>query len=86
MLLQAIVGASINSLEYFCISTLHMSIVLWMSSRRIANLDAKIFTIPLEGTTSKLGAIVGDDPVSNPKSTYDGLDEFYCGLLVDFDH
>jgi hypothetical protein len=26
-------------------------------------LDAKIFTVPLEGTTSKLGPIVGDDPI-----------------------
>jgi hypothetical protein len=86
MLLQAIIGASLKALEYFYIGTLHLSIALWMSNRRIANLDAKIFTVPLEGTTSKLGPIIGDDPILDPKSTYDGLDEFYCGLLVDFDH
>jgi hypothetical protein len=40
----------------------------------------------LEGTASKLGPIVGDDPVWVLKSVYDGLDEFHCGLLVDFDH
>jgi hypothetical protein len=34
-----------------------------MSCRGIVNLDAKIFAVPLEGTTSKLGPIVGDDPV-----------------------
>jgi hypothetical protein len=34
-----------------------------MSWRGVANLDAKIFTVPLEGITSKLGPIVGDDPV-----------------------
>jgi hypothetical protein len=86
MLLQAIVGASLKALEYFCIGTLHMSIALWMRNRCIANLDGKIFAVPLEGTASKLGPIVGDDPVWDPKSAYDGLDEFYCGLLVDFDH
>jgi hypothetical protein len=57
-----------------------------MSNRCIANLDAKIFAIPLEGTASKLGSIVSDDSVWDPKSAYDGLDEFYCGLLIDFDH
>jgi hypothetical protein len=86
MLLQAIIGAGLRALEYFCISTLHMSIAFWMSNRGIANLDVKIFTVPLEGTTSKLGLIVGDDPVWDPESTYDVLDELYCGLLVDFDH
>jgi hypothetical protein len=26
-------------------------------------LDAKVFTVPLEGTAGELGPIVGDDPV-----------------------
>jgi hypothetical protein len=86
MLLQAIIGTSLKALEYFCIGTLHLSIAFWMSNRGIANLDVEIFVVPLEGTTSKLGPIVGDDPVWDPKSAYDGLDEFHCGLLVDFDH
>jgi hypothetical protein len=37
-------------------------------------------------TTSKLGPIVGDNPVWDHESAYDGLDELHCGLLVDFDH
>jgi hypothetical protein len=57
-----------------------------MSNRGIANFDAKIFAVPLEGTTSKLGPIIGDELVWDPKSTYDGLDEFHYGLLIDFDH
>jgi hypothetical protein len=57
-----------------------------MSWRGIANLDDKIFTVPLKGTTSKLGHIVGDDPVWDPESAYDGLDQLHSGLLVDFDH
>jgi hypothetical protein len=76
MLLQAIVGASLKALAYFNIGMLHLSIALWMSNRRIANLDAMIFAVPLEGTASKLGPIVGDDPVWDPKSIYHGLDEF----------
>jgi hypothetical protein len=86
MPLQAIIGASLNALEYFCIGTLHLSIAFWMSNKGIANLDAKIFAVPLDGTASKLGLIVGDDPIWDPKSTYDGLDEFHSGLLVDFGH
>jgi hypothetical protein len=86
MLLQAIIGASLKALEYFCIGMLHLSIALWMSNRCIANLDAKIFVVPLEGTASKLGPIFGDDIVWDPKFAYDGLDESYCGLLVDFNH
>jgi hypothetical protein len=86
MLLQAIVGASLKALEYFCIGALHLSIALWMSNRCIANLGAKIFAVPFEGTASKLGPIIGDDPVWDPKSAYDGLDEFHYGLRVDLDH
>jgi hypothetical protein len=86
MLLQAIIGAGLKALEYFCIDTLRLSIAFWMSNRGITNLDAKIFVVPLEGTTSKLGPIVSDDPVWDPESAYDGLDEFHYGLLVDLDH
>jgi hypothetical protein len=57
-----------------------------MSNRCISNLNVNIFAVLLEGTASKLGLIVCDDPVWNPKSAYDGLDIFHCGLLVDFDH
>jgi hypothetical protein len=86
MILQAVIGVGLKALEYFYVGTLHLSIAFWMSNRGIASLDAKIFAVPLEGTTSKLGPIVDDDPVWDPKSAYDGLDEFYCRLLVDFDH
>jgi hypothetical protein len=86
MLLQAIVGAILKALEYFCIGTLHLPIALWMSNKCVANLDAKIFTVSFKGTASKLGPIVSNDPIWDPKSAYDGLDEFHCGLLVDFDH
>jgi hypothetical protein len=57
-----------------------------MSNGRIAYLDAQIFIVPLEGTAGELGPVVGDNPVRDPKSADDGLDKFYYGLLVDFDH
>jgi hypothetical protein len=31
MLLQAIIGAGLKALQYFCIGTLHLSIAFWMS-------------------------------------------------------
>jgi hypothetical protein len=86
MLLQAIICVGLKALEYFCISTLHLFIAFLMSNGGIANPDVKIFAVPLEDTASKLGPIVSDDPVWDPESAYDRLDEFHCGLLVDFDH
>jgi hypothetical protein len=47
-----------------------------MSWRGVASLDAKTFTVPLEGTTSKLRVI--DDSIWDPESAYDGLDELHC--------
>jgi hypothetical protein len=86
MLLQIIIGVSLKALKYFCIGTLHLSIALWMSNRRIANLNAKVLAVPLEGPASKLGPIVGDDSVWDPKSVNDGLDELYYGLFIDLDY
>jgi hypothetical protein len=86
MLFQAIIGASLKALEYFCVGALHLSIALRMGNGLITDLYAQIFAVPLEGATSKLGPVVGDDPVRDPKSAYDGLDELDCGLLVDVDH
>jgi hypothetical protein len=86
MLLQAIIGASLKAPEYFRIGMLHLPVAFWTSNRGIANLDARIFAVPLEGTASKLGPIVSDYPIWDAKSAYDGLDEFRSGLLIDFDH
>jgi hypothetical protein len=86
MFLQAIIGTSLETPEDFYIGTLHLSIALWMSNIRIAYLGAKIFAVPLEDTASKLGPIVSDDDVWDPKSADDRLDEPYCELSVDFDH
>jgi hypothetical protein len=63
MLFQAIIGASLKALEYFCIGPRHLPIAVWMSNKGVSNLDDKIFTVPMKGTTSKLGLIIGDDPI-----------------------
>jgi hypothetical protein len=39
MLLQAVIGVSLEILENFCIGSLYLSITLWMSNGRIAYLD-----------------------------------------------
>jgi hypothetical protein len=86
MLFQAIIGASLKALEYFYVGALHLPIALRMGDGRITDLYAQIFAVPLEDAISKLGSVVGDDSVRDPKSAYDGLDELDYGLLVDVDH
>jgi hypothetical protein len=86
MLLQAIIGAGLETLKNLCISSLYLSITLWMSSGRIAYLDAQVFIVPLEGTTGELRPVVNDNPVRDPKSADNRFDKFHYGLLVDFDH
>jgi hypothetical protein len=79
MLLQAIIGAGLETLEDFCIATFNLTIALWVSNRCIANLDANVFIVSLEGTTGKLGHVVSYDPVRDPKPTDDDrLDELNC--------
>jgi hypothetical protein len=42
-----------------------------MSNRRIADLDAQILAVPLEGATGELGLVVSDDPIRDPEPTDD---------------
>jgi hypothetical protein len=48
MLLQAVIGACPETLEDFSIGSLDLSITLWMSNRRIVDLDAKILIVSLK--------------------------------------
>jgi hypothetical protein len=86
VLLQVVIGVHLGALENFSVGSLDLSITLWMSNRRIADLDAKILTVSLEHATGELGPIVGDDPIQDPKPTDNGLDELDYGLLVDLGH
>jgi hypothetical protein len=77
---------SLEALEDFCIGSLDLTIALWVSNERIADLDAKVFAVSLECIAGKLGPITSDDSVWDPKPANNGLDKVDCGLLVDFDH
>jgi hypothetical protein len=86
MLLQAVIGACLETLEDFSIGSLDLSITLWMSIERIGDLASKILTVSLKWAAGELGLIVGDDPVQDPEPRDDGLDELDCGLPADLDH
>jgi hypothetical protein len=49
-----------------------------MSNRQIANLDAKIFAVSLEGIAGKLRPIVSYDSIWDPKHADNRLDELDC--------
>jgi hypothetical protein len=85
MLFQAIIGVSLETLVDLCIGSLNLTIALWVSNKRIADLDAKVFAIPLEGTAGKLGHI-SYDPVWDPEPAYDRIDELDSQLVVDLDN
>jgi hypothetical protein len=70
-----VIGAGLETPEDFYIGSFNLTIALWMSNIHIANLDAKIFIVPLEGTTGKLGPVVSYDSVRDPKPTDDRLDK-----------
>jgi hypothetical protein len=53
-----------------------------MSNRRISNLDAKIFEVPLEGTASKLGPTVGDVLFGTPNLHMMDLMNFTADCLL----
>jgi hypothetical protein len=57
-----------------------------VSNRRIANFDAKIFTVPMKCTAGQLRPVVSDDLVRDPEPIGYRLDELDHILFVDFDH
>jgi hypothetical protein len=67
MLLQAAIGACLEALEDFCIGPLYAYVALWVSNKRIADLDAKVLIVPLERAASELGTIVSDNSIWESK-------------------
>jgi hypothetical protein len=86
MLHQAIISASLETLEDFCIGSFNLVVALWMRNRCIASLSSQIFTLSMECSASELGHVVSDDCVWDPKPVDDGLDKLHYRLLVDLDH
>jgi hypothetical protein len=83
MLLQAIIGTRLETLEDFSIGSLNLLVALRMC---IANLDAKVLAISLKHADCELGPIVRDDPIWGPEPANDRLDKLDYGLLVHLDH
>jgi hypothetical protein len=83
MLLQAIIGTRLETLEDFSIGSLNLLVALRMC---IANLDAKVLAISLKHAACELGPVVRDDPIWDPEPANDRLDKLDYRLLVDLDH
>jgi hypothetical protein len=86
MLLQAIIGAHLETLEDFSIGSFNQPVALRMCNRGIADLNAKVLTESLKCTAGELGPIVSNDPVWDLEPVDDGLDKLDCELLLDPDH
>jgi hypothetical protein len=86
MVLQAVVGACLESLEDTCICPFHLAITPGMSHGREAELGADALAILLEDPTCKLGSVVRNDTAWDPKSTDNGLEEGDSGTLGDVDN
>jgi hypothetical protein len=86
MLLQAVVGARLESPEDLCICPFLLAITPGTSHGREAELGANALAILLEDPTCKLGSVVRNDTAWDPKSTDDGLEEGDNNTLGDVDH
>jgi hypothetical protein len=86
MLLQAVVGARLESPEDLCICPFHLAVTPGMSHGREAELGANALAILLEDPTCKLGSVVCNDTAWDPKSIDDGIEEGDSSTLGDVDH
>jgi hypothetical protein len=73
MLLQAVVGARFESPEDLCICPFCLAIASGVDHRCKEELGANALTIFLEDPTCKLGSVVRNDTIWDPKSTDNGL-------------
>jgi hypothetical protein len=86
MLLQVVVGACLESPADLCICPFRLAIAPGVGYGCEAELGADALAIFLEDPTCKVGSVVRNDTVWDPKSTYDGLEEGDSGTLSDVDH
>jgi hypothetical protein len=86
MLLQAVIGARLESPEDLYICPFHLAVTPGMSHGREAELGANALAILLKDPTCKLGSVVRNDTAWDPKSTDDGLEEGNSSTLGDVDH
>jgi hypothetical protein len=86
MLLQGIIGACLETLEDFSISSFNLPVALRVCNVSIVDLDAKVLAVFKKCVAGELGPVVGDDSVQDPKLADDRLDKLDCGLLIDLNH
>jgi hypothetical protein len=86
MLLQVVIGARLESPEDLCVCPFRLAIASEVGHRSEAELGVDALAIFLEDSTCKLGSVVRNDTVWDPKSTDDGLEESDSGTLGDVDH
>jgi hypothetical protein len=86
MLFQEVIGACLESPEDFCVCPLRLAVAPGMSHRRKAELGADALAILLEEPTCKLGPVVCNDTVWDPKSTDNRPEESISTTLGDIDH
>jgi hypothetical protein len=65
--MEAVIGACLETPEYFCIGPLDLSIALWMCNKCITDLDAEVFAVLLKHPAGELGPVVSNDLVQDPK-------------------
>jgi hypothetical protein len=65
--MEAVIGACLETPEYFCIGPLDLSIALWMCNKCITDLDAEVFVVLLKHPAGELGPVVSNDLVQDPK-------------------
>ena len=78
MLLQAVVGAGLESPKDLCIRSLDLSIAAGMCHGHKAKLDVDVLAILLEESAFELGPVVRDDAAWDAKSAHNGLEECDC--------
>jgi hypothetical protein len=86
MLLQAVVGACLETPKYFSVVSLNLSIALWIDDRCVTDLDVKVFIVLLKQSASELGPMVSDDTVLYPEPIDDLIDKLDSRFLVDLDY
>jgi hypothetical protein len=86
MLLQVVVGARLESPEDLCICPFCLAIASRVGYGCKLELGANPLAIFLKDLTCKLGSVIRNDTVWDPKSTDDGLEEGDSGTLGDVDH
>ena len=76
--MQPVENSGLEASQHFSICPLRLTVASRMSNRSEADLGAKILDVLHEGAAHKLRAVVGDDPVRDPKTANNRPEELDC--------